>query len=213
MSRKAREDDAGAPTGPGGHPFADGARPAGCCPWEVLEQEQVHRNPLFTIRRERCRSARTRRERDFFVLETCDWVNVIPLTDGGEVILIEQFRHGSRGISLEIPGGMVDPTDASALDAAKRELREETGCGARDWQELGAVLPNPAIQGNRCTTFLAAGAHPLGPPDLDPWEEIRVVPVPLARIPELIRRGAIDHSLVIAAFHWLELWERGGGMG
>ncbi|MBI5490357.1 MAG: NUDIX hydrolase [Deltaproteobacteria bacterium] len=139
-----------------------------------------------------------------------DWTNVIPVTQDGRVILIRQFRAGARQVTLEIPGGLVEPGE-TPLEAAKRELREETGYSAADWTPLGSVQPNPAIQGNRCHTFLARGAVPTGGLALEPMEDIEVEPVPLAAVPGLIARSEIEHTLVISAF--VRMWLAGGGGG
>lgn len=129
-------------------------------------------------------------------------MNVVAVTGQGKVVLVRQFRHGTRASTLEIPGGAVDPGDRSPLAAAKRELREETGYVSRRWRRLGIVEPNPAIQSNRCWTFLADGAYPAGEADPDPGEELEVVLVPKTRLESLARRGVIRHALVIAAFYW-----------
>lgn len=139
---------------------------------------------------------------DFYVLEAVDWVNVIPVTAENEVVLIELYRHGINTPSLEIPGGMIDPEDSSPLAAAERELREETGYVSDPLLPLGVVHPNPAIQNNRCYTYLAPNAHPAGEPDPDEGEEITVFKYPLTEVPNLLREGKITHSLVIAAFLW-----------
>jgi ADP-ribose pyrophosphatase YjhB (NUDIX family) len=82
-----------------------------------------------------------------------------------------------------------------------RELREETGYGASGLISLNSVHPNPAIQSNRCFTFLAAGVYPEGDQDQDEKEDIQVLLRPLSEIPRLIREGQITHSLVLAAFY------------
>jgi len=131
-----------------------------------------------------------------------DWVNVVAVTVREEVVLVRQFRHGTRKTTLEIPGGAVDPADRSPLAAAKRELREETGYAARRWTRIGVVDPNPAFQTNSCTTFLAEGAFLAGDTDPDDGEELDVVVVSRRRLDALVRRGVIRHALVIAAVHW-----------
>jgi 8-oxo-dGTP pyrophosphatase MutT (NUDIX family) len=141
---------------------------------------------------------------DFYVLDAPDWVNVIPLTDDGRVYLVRQYRVGVAGETLEIPGGMCDAGE-SPLAAAARELREETGCSAREILPLGFTHPNPAIQSNRCHSFLAVGAAIAGEPTPDTHEAFEVVKVPLTEISAKIARGEITHSLVIAAFHFLDL--------
>lgn len=175
-------------------------------PWVRLGLEKVYRTRVFDLLRQRSRSPRTGKEHDFFVLEACDWVNIVPLTAGGDVVLIRQYRHGVEDFTLEIPGGMVDEGE-SPRAAAGREMLEETGYGSEDVVPLGSIHPNPAIQGNRCHTFLARGSEQRTTPQFEGTEETEVVLEPLTRIPHLIRTGKISHALVVVAFHWLGLRE------
>jgi 8-oxo-dGTP pyrophosphatase MutT (NUDIX family) len=150
----------------------------------------------------------------FSVIEAVDWVNVIALTPDERVVLIRQYRVGTAKVCLEIPGGMVDPgEDAEA--AAARELVEETGYTARTWHHLGSMAPNPAIQNNQLHSYLALDAELSGPETgqlgsvtrgrtheqkLEGSEVVSVDTVPLREVTELLRRGAIEHALVVAAF-------------
>ena len=102
----------------------------------------------------------------FSVLACSDWVNVIALTAAREVVLIRQFRVGTREVCLEIPGGMVDGDEEPAA-AAARELREETGYAAPRWTRLATLAPNPAIQDNHLHVFLAEDAALAGAPRPD----------------------------------------------
>ena len=138
----------------------------------------------------------------FLVIRTGDWVNVIPVTEDGRVVLIRQYRPGTHEISLEIPGGMIDPGEAPRV-AAARELAEETGYVPAALEELGCVTPNPAILDNRCYTFLATGCARLRETRFDDDEKIEVTTASLDEIPALIQDGRIDHSLVVAAFYHL----------
>lgn len=159
---------------------------------------------VFSVRGERTRSPRSGRPHDFYVLECPDWANVVALTDSSEVVLVRQFRAGTRSVTLEIPGGSVKKGESAAA-AVRRELREETGYAARSWRRIGVVHPNPAIQGNRCSTYLARGCRKVGDLMPDEGEDLAVELVPLPRIRDLIRKGRITHSLVIAAFHFFSL--------
>ena len=175
--------------------------------WRRLTSDRVYETRVFDVLRNRCRSPRTGQDHDFFVLETGDWVNIIPLTDEGQVVLIRQYRHGIADFTLEVPGGMVDATDPSPLVAARREMVEESGYDSEDVAELGTIHPNPALQPNRCHSFVARGVRKLYTPTFDTTEETEVVLVPLADIPQLIREGHITHALVVVAFQWLWLRE------
>ncbi len=169
-------------------------------PWKIVKTNQDRSYRVFTLRTDRAESPRTGREHDFFVLESSAWINVIPMTSDNDVIMIRQYRHGTRDVTLEIPGGLVDPGD-TPLDAAHRELLEETGYRAGEMIPLGYVHPNPAIQNNRCYTFLARDVILAGEQDLDDKEDIEVLSYPLKDVPRLISDGAITHSLVVVAFY------------
>ncbi len=142
---------------------------------------------------------RTGEVKKFSLIECVDWVNVIALTPGDEVVLIRQYRAGSASICLEIPGGMVDEGE-DPLAAAKRELAEETGYTAESWRSIGTVLPNPAIQSNRLHTYLALDARPTTEQRFDSSEVIELMTAPLAAVRAMMRDGQIDHALVITAF-------------
>ncbi len=173
--------------------------------WRELGDQVVAETRIFTLRRRRAASpAHPENPGEFVYLDSADWVNVIALTEADEVVLIEQFRHGTNAVTLEIPGGMVDPGE-DPVAAGVRELLEETGYGSDDFLSIGSVAPNPALLNNRCHTVLVRGAAITGPTALEEHEEIAVRLVPLADISAMIRAGTIDHALVVAAFHYLAL--------
>lgn len=138
-------------------------------------------------------------EREYVRLSMPDWVNVVPITRAGEVVLVRQHRFGIDAPTLEIPGGCVDPGEDPAV-AAERELREETGYGGGTLRSLGWVWANPAIQDNRTFLFAADGLEKLGEPELGQGEEdLEVVLAPASSLRELLRSGAINHSLAVVA--------------
>jgi len=169
-------------------------------PWEIISSIKDKSYRVFSLRTDRAISPRTGKEHDFFILESSSWVNIIPLTPEQEVVLVRQYRHGARDVTLEIPGGLVEKSDTPE-QAARRELFEETGYRPLETYSLGAVHPNPAIQSNECYTFLAKDVFVDGEQQQDEREDIEVLLRPLSAIPQLIRDREITHSLVLAAFY------------
>jgi len=179
--------------------------------WDVIKSEIIYRCHIFSVRRDRSRSQGTGQTHDFHVLETGDWVNVVPLTRDGRVVMVRQFRHGIRDLTLEVPAGLIDETDQTPTDAALRELREETGYRSDSSAPLGVVHPNPAIMNNRCHMYVAYDVEPAGEPQWDSTEELAVETVPLDEVPQLIRQGVISNALTVVAFHLLSLTSREAG--
>jgi 8-oxo-dGTP pyrophosphatase MutT (NUDIX family) len=140
-------------------------------------------------------------EHDFHIIESENWVNVIPLAAEDQVVMIRQYRHGAGRVTLEIPGGLIDPGDTPEK-AAARELLEETGYQAEAFVKIGVVNPNPALFNNLCYTFLARNVQKNHDPMLDQTEDIEVTLIPMIEIPKLISKGEIDHAMVITAFYW-----------
>ena len=171
-------------------------------PWPLLESKILHMFSIFHLRQDTRQSPRTQKEHHFVVLDSPDWVNVVPVTPEGNIVLIRQFRHGTDSIVWEVPGGMVDKEDKDPAEAARRELLEETGYEPERVRFIGVVHPNPAILNNLCHSFVAEGCQPRQTQKLDGSEDIEVKEAPWEEVSRMIDCGEISHSLVLAAFFW-----------
>jgi 8-oxo-dGTP pyrophosphatase MutT (NUDIX family) len=167
-------------------------------PWQELSNETLAHYKVFHVRKSRRRSPRTGAEIGFFLMDTPNWVNVLPITDDGQIVMVRQYRHGSEQVSLEIPGGLIDAHETDPAAAAARELREETGFEAARIEAIGVMNPNPSMMTNRCFAFLATGCRRVGELQMDPGEDIEVLTVPVGELDGLITSGAIDHAIVLA---------------
>lgn len=167
--------------------------------WQRLDTRLLQKTRVFDLYANRMRSPDGRYEDDFFFIKSVDWVNIIPITPENEIIFVRQFRHGIQEPCLEIPGGMLDATEPP-VEAAKRELLEETGYSSNEVIALNYVHPNPAIQSNRCHFFVAKNCKITAAQNLDPAEDIEVELIPIDAVRTKILNCEITHSLVVSAF-------------
>ena len=110
----------------------------------------------------------------WYMQERPDWVHTVALTTDGRLVLVRQFRPGAEALTLELPGGVMEPEEADPVAAARREFQEETGYDAPTWRLVTSLVPEPAHATNRLHIVLAEGAAPAGPQRLDSTEEIAV---------------------------------------
>ena len=182
-------------------------------PWDKIDSQPLADYRIFRIRSQRAISPRTRQAHEFFVIDSVNWVNVIAVTPDEQLVMIEQFRHGSGTVELEIPGGMIDPDDGSPEVAAVRELREETGYAGVNPRRIGHIFPNPAIMSNSCFTVMLENCRCVHPVEFDHGEDLVTRLVPISDIPRLVATGKIQHSLVVVGLYYFELWRRGVAPG
>jgi ADP-ribose pyrophosphatase len=173
--------------------------------WETRVSRHLARYRIFDLREDICISPRTGEEFPFYVLETRDWVNILPITGDGRIVLVRQYRFGTGEVTLELPGGLVDKEDTSPLVAAHREMREETGYDSNDITALGSVRPNPAVQNNTCHLFVARDVELKCAQRLDSAEDIAVELYTMDEVKRMIATGVINHCLVLNTFYFYEI--------
>ncbi len=161
----------------------------------------LEKNWLFELRKERFRSRQSGKVHEYFVVDLADAVHVIALTPDNQIVLVEQFRCGSGGDSLEPPGGLIDPGE-DPLEAGARELLEETGYKGDFPVLLSTVWSCPSILTSRISTVLITNAEQVSTPTPDEGEELRIKQVPSREIPHLIRSGQISHALTVQGLLW-----------
>lgn len=177
--------------------------------WTVLEKEFLQDCAVFSVSRSLSQSPRTGELHSFYRIDSADWVNIVPVTPEGDVVMVKQYRHGLEDFTVETPGGMVD-RDETPEEAARRELLEETGYRAVEMVPLGGVNPNPALYGNTLHAFLGRDVERVAEVRNESTEETHVEVVSPAELRRLVSAGAVNHALVIAVLYLLDLESRGG---
>jgi 8-oxo-dGTP pyrophosphatase MutT (NUDIX family) len=158
-------------------------------------------NWLFRLRRERFQSRKSGKTHDYYVTHLANGVHSIATTGDGYVVMVRQFRAGSRRDSLETPGGLLEPGEDPCA-AGARELLEETGYAGDPAELLGTIWPIPALLSMQISTVVIRNARLIGEPHLDPNEEVALELVPVRDIPVFIRSGRIDHGVCVAGLLW-----------
>jgi 8-oxo-dGDP phosphatase len=168
-------------------------------PWKTLSSRYVVENGWLNVRADECVTAEGRPVSPYFVVEVPDFVHIAAVTAASELVMVRQYRQGSRLTHLELPAGVIDPGDADAAAAASRELREETGYEAGPWRTLAVWHSNPARQTNRQHLLLAQSARLTSAQQLDGVESLTVELLPLRKALSAIMSGDIDSALHVAA--------------
>lgn len=167
--------------------------------WTRLASHYVIQDPWFTLRADTYRLPDARVIGPVYILEYGPWVNIIAITPAQEAVLVRQYRPGLGRVILEPPGGVAEPHDASLLEAARRELLEETGYTSDDIIETGVIAPNPASHNNWMHCFLARNATRVREPRLDETEHLAVVLLPFDELIAMAGRGELPQALHVAS--------------
>ena len=174
--------------------------------WQVLSDTALVSRTWLEVREQRVRLGNGNEIEQFHLVNGPHWTAVLCLTTDRHVVLVRQYRHGFGGASLELPAGVIEPSEAP-IDAARRELLEESGFEATTIEPLLSAAPEPSRSTTRAHFFFAQGARAVAAQQLDHSEEMEVVLVPVPELLELIDHGQIVHAAHIAAI--LSAWRRG----
>ena len=170
--------------------------------WTVLESKQLlYKGTWMNLRQERVQLPSGAIVPEWFILEFPDWINIIAITKEGKFVMENQYRHALGQTHYELAAGVVDPGE-TPLEAAKRELIEETGYGGGEWQLFMTASPNPTNHTNLSYTFLATGVEKLTGQHLEATEDINVDIFTEDEVRELLLSGQI-----IQALHLAPLWK------
>ena len=174
-------------------------------PWVTTDEEVKYTTNIFKLLSRDMKIKSEDHKATFSIIEAPDWINVIPLTEENEIVLVEQYRYGVEEPTLELPGGMIDLGE-SPLETCKRELLEETGYAGDEFVDLGRVSSNPAMLTNYTYTYVIKNCKKVQEQKLDGNERINVHLMPLDDFLEMVNRGEVHHSLVVAAVAKFLLW-------
>ncbi len=176
--------------------------------WELIKSEPGHDLKLFRSRFDVVKNPRNGKTVRVIILEGGDSVNVVAKTKAGEFVLVQQYRFGIQGETLEAPGGLIDPGE-TPLQAAKRELREETGYTAQQWEYLGAIQSNPVYMDSYIHHYLAQDVVLTDKVQLDDGEDVAVKIMGEEAIKQAAEEGLIRHPHTLSVLNRvMEVWRK-----
>lgn len=165
--------------------------------WKILDSEYLHREPWLTVRKERLQLPDGKIVPEYYVLEYSDWVNIIAITKDQKYVMVEQYRHGIGETCMEICAGVSEKGE-TPLEAAKRELLEETGYGNGEWTELIRIAPNASANTNYAYCFVAEGVEKIADPTPEESEDLRIHLFTLDEVKNLLMKGEIIQATMVA---------------
>lgn len=165
--------------------------------WEVLGREYLYRRPWLTVRRDRVRLPTGAVNDEYYVLEYPTWVNVIAIDREGRFVMVEQYRHGLQEVFTELVAGVAEEGE-TPLEAARRELLEETGYAGGTWRLNTELSANPGSQNNLSYSFIATGVERVAEQHLDETEDVEVRLLSRDELLQLLRSDTLKQALMAA---------------
>lgn len=165
--------------------------------WKTLDSEYLIRRPWLTARRDKVQLPSGTVHPEYYILEYPSWVNVIAITADGRFLMVEQYRHGLQEVFTELVAGVMEDGE-EPLEAAKRELMEETGYGNGEWKLLTVLSQNPSTTTNLTYCFLATGVEQLSTQHLDATEDIEVRLLSEDEVKSMLLNDELKQALMAA---------------
>lgn len=165
--------------------------------WKRLRSDYLIKSKWLTVRKDSVRMPSGQEIDDYFVLEYPDWINVIAITEEGQFIIEQQYRHGTQSVDFELCAGTIEQGE-EPLEAAQRELWEETGYAGGEWELYCVSAPNPAAMTNMNYSFLAKGVEYTGTRHLESTEDIKTHLMSYDEVKQLVKNGEIKQGQMLA---------------
>jgi ADP-ribose pyrophosphatase len=170
--------------------------------WQIKHSRYLVNDQWLKLRADQCQLSSGKIIEPYYVLEYPDWINIFGITTRNEVVLVRQYRHGIGRVVVELPSGTIEASDKNPLEAARRELLEETGYSSNHFIQTGVISPNPANHSNLTYCFLARDLKKEGEPKMDETEEVETVLIPLEQAVEMLQRGDFLQALHVSSIYF-----------
>lgn len=174
--------------------------------WQILNSKYLLNTKWLTVREDHVRMPSGIEMEDYYVLEYPDWINVIAITEDGRFVIERQYRHGTQSVDYELCAGTIEKGE-KPIEAAKRELLEETGYTGGEWTLYCESYPNPAAMTTTNYSFLAKGVKFSGQRHLERTEDISISLLTYEELKEMVKNGGIKQGQMLAP-----LWKYIAGM-
>ena len=165
--------------------------------WKILSSDYLLKSRWLTVRKDHVRMPSGVEMEDYYVLEYPDWINVMAITEEGKFVIERQYRHGTQSVDFELCAGTIEKGE-QPIEAAKRELLEETGYEGGEWTLYCESSPNPAAMTTTNYSFLAKGVRFSGERHLEKTEDIEIHLMSFDEVKELVVNGEIKQGQMLA---------------